>query len=84
MIENGEVGGVEPAERDGPEGDGPDIGGDLFFETDVLAAEEMADVDPGGVPADASVGGDLSDLEVSWILQGEELRREGPRRGLID
>ena len=83
MIENGELGRVEPAERDGPEGDGPDVGGDLF-ETDVLAAEEMADVDPGGVPPDASIGGDLSDLEVSWILQGEELRREGPGRGLID
>ena len=55
MIENGELGRVEPAERDGPEGDGPDIGGDLF-ETDVFAAEEMTDVDPCGVPSDASIG----------------------------
>jgi len=44
---------VEPAERDGTERDGPDIGGDLF-ESDVLAAEEMRDVDPSGVPSDAT------------------------------
>ena len=83
MIEDGELGCVKPAERDGAEGDGPDVVGDLF-EPDVLAGEEMADVDPGGMPPDASVGGDLTELEVSRILGGEELRREGPRRGLID
>ena len=83
MIEDGEFGGVKPAERDGPEGDGPDIVGDLF-ETDVLTAEELRDVDPGGVPADASVGRDFTYLEVSRVFRREELRREGPCGGPID
>jgi hypothetical protein len=83
VIEDGELGGVKPTERDGPEGDGPYIVGD-FFESDVFASEEMADVDPCGVPADASVGGDFSHLEVSGVFRREQLGREGSRGGLID
>ena len=48
MVEDGSLADVKPAERDRPEVDGPDIIGD-FLESDVFAAEEVDDVDPGGI-----------------------------------
>lgn len=55
VIEDGRFADVEPAERDGPEVDGPDVVVDLL-EPDVLAAKQMGDIDPVGVPSDAAVG----------------------------
>ena len=78
MIENGASAGVKPAERDGSEGDGPDVVGDLL-ESDVLAAEQMRDVDPSAVPTDPSVAGDLPDFEVRRIVGMLELGRERTR-----
>jgi hypothetical protein len=83
MSEDGSSTCMEPAEGDGPERDLPDIVVD-FFETDVLAAQEVADVDPGGVPSDAAVGGDLPDLEVDRVRRHEELGGEGTSRRLVD
>ena len=59
MIEDGSFSYVKPTEGDRAEVDGPDIVGDLL-EANVFAAEQMRDVDPGGVPSDAAVGGDLT------------------------
>jgi hypothetical protein len=73
---------VEPAERDGTEVYGPDARGDLL-EPDVLAAEQVADVDPGRVPPDPTVRGDLSDLEMGRVLGRAQLGRHGPGRGLV-
>lgn len=79
MIEDGRFADVKPAERDGAEVDGPDVVVDLL-EPDVLTAEQMGDVDPFGVPSDASVGGDLPcsracieafDIEVLAVLEHE-------------
>ena len=47
VIEDGRFADVEPAERDGPEVDGPDVVVDLL-EPDVLAAKQMGDIDPVG------------------------------------
>ncbi len=51
MIEDGSFSYVKPTEGDRAEVDGPDIVRDLL-EANVLAAEQMRDVDPGGVPSD--------------------------------
>ena len=76
MIKDGSFSYVKPTERDRAEVDGPDIVGDLL-EADVFAAEQMRDVDPGGVPSDSAVGGDLTGLEVSGVVGCLELLREG-------
>ena len=76
MVEDGFFVYVEPAERDGSEVDGPDARGDLF-EADELAAEQVADVDPGLVPADPTVARDLADLEVRGVLGRTQLGRHG-------
>ena len=55
--------------------DGPDAWGDLL-ESDVLAAEQVADVDPASVPADTAVGADFADLEVSRVVRRADLRGE--------
>ena len=55
MIEDGSFADVKPTEGDGPEVDDPDVVVDLL-EPDVLAAEQMGDIDPGGAPSDAAVG----------------------------
>jgi hypothetical protein len=55
-----------------PEVDGPDVVVDLL-EADELGAEQMGDVDPCARPADAAIGGDLSDLEVGGVLRRVEL-----------
>ena len=83
MIEDGTSTGVQPAERDGSEVDGPDVVSDLL-ETDVLSGEQMGDEDALAGPADAGVGGDLTDLEVGWVLGRLELGRERTGRRPID
>ena len=54
MVEDGSFIYMEPTERDGTKEDGPDAGRDLL-EADEFATEQMRDVDPRGVPADATV-----------------------------
>lgn len=68
---------MEATEFDGSEIDFPEAVVDLL-EADVLLGEEMADVDPAGVPADAAVVADAADLEVGRVLEGWELLGEGP------
>ncbi len=72
MVEDGSFVYVEPSEGNGTEEDSPDAWGDLL-ETDELAAEQMRDVDPDGVPANSSIARDLSDLEVRGILGRAQL-----------
>ena len=76
MIEDGSFSYVKPTEGDGAEVDGPDIVGDLL-EANVFAGEQMRDVDPGGVPSDAAVGGDLTGLEVGGVVGRLKLLGEG-------
>lgn len=83
MIEDGSFVYMKPAKQNGPEEDGPDAEADLF-EADVEAAEELRDVDPSGVPSDASVGGDFACLEVGGVLEGWEFGGERPDRGFVD
>ena len=54
VVEDGTFSYVQPAERDGAKGDGPDVVVDLF-ETDVVSTEQVRDVDPEGVPSDTSI-----------------------------
>ena len=54
-----------------------------FDETDVLLPQDVADVDPALVPADAAVGADPAHLVVGGVLERRQLRRIRPRRGLI-
>jgi hypothetical protein len=68
---------MEATEFDGSEIDFPEAVVDLF-EADVLLSEEMADVDPAGVPTDAAVATDAADLEVSGVLEGRQLYGERP------
>ena len=70
MVDDGSFFYVQPPEVEVVEVDGPDAGADLL-EADELAAEQLADVDPGGLPSDAAVGADLSDLEVGRVLRWE-------------
>ena len=77
MVEDGSFVYVQPTEGEGAEVDGPDAWGDLL-ETDVFATEEVADVDPAGVPADAAVRADLANLEVSRVLRRADLRGKRP------
>ena len=78
MVENGFFFYVQPAEGERTEVDGPDGWGDLL-EPDVLAAKEVADVDPSGVSADAAVRADFADLEVGRILGRPDPRGERPQ-----
>ncbi len=50
---------------------GPDAVVD-FFEADVLIREDVTDVYPVGVPANAPVTTDAPDFEMGWILDGRE------------
>jgi len=83
VIEDGSFVYMKPAKQNGPEEDSPNAEADLF-EADVEAAEELRDVDPCGVPSDASVGGDFTCLEVGWVLEGWEFGRERSDRGFVD
>jgi len=83
VVEDDAATGMQPAERDGSEGDRPDAVGYLF-EPDELAAEQVADIDPGGVPSDAAIGRDFSDLEVGGVVGRLGLGRHGPLRRLVD
>jgi len=83
VIEDRASANVKPAERDESEVDGPDIVGDLL-ESDVLATEQIRDEDAQAGPADASVGGDLPDLEVSRVLGVLQLCWERTGRRSID
>lgn len=69
---------VEPAESHGSEVYVPDSVSD-FFEADVLAFEDVADVDLSVVEADAAVGADVAQFEVIGIVDvgqfGWELTR---------
>ncbi len=76
MIEDGSFVYMKPAKKNGPEEDGPDAEADLF-EADVEAAEELRDVDPCGVPSDASVRGDFTCHDVGGVLEGWESGGEG-------
>ncbi len=67
-VKNDEEFFVEPTERSGAEVDLPQ-GWPDGFEPDELVAQSRADVDPAGVPADASVRRDRSDLEVLGVLE---------------
>ena len=73
---------MEAAEPDGTEVDVPEVVVDLF-EADELSGEYVADVDPAGVPSDASVPADPSDLEVSGVLDGGQVFRERSWRGRV-
>ncbi len=68
---------MEATEFDGSEIDFPEAVIDLF-EADVLLCQQMADVDPVRVPADAAVATDAADLEVSGVLEGRQLLGERP------
>ena len=76
VIEDGRFSYVKPSEGHGTEVHGPDIVGDLF-EANVFAAEQMGDVDPGGVPSDSAVGGDLAGLEEGGVVGRLRLLGEG-------
>ncbi len=82
-VENDEEFFVKPPEGSGSEVDLPQSGPD-GFEPDELVAQSRADVDPARVPADASVGRDLSDLEVLGVLDGREDVGVGPKGGSVD
>ena len=82
MVEDGSFVYVKPAERDRPEEGGPDARSDLL-EADVLAAEQVGDVDPDGVPPNPAVCGDLSNLEVRGVLRRSELRGHGSWRACV-
>ena len=60
---------VELAEFDGTKIGVPDPIVDLL-EADPFAFEDAADVDPGGAPANAGVGGDSAHLELGRIFDG--------------
>ncbi len=62
---------VKASEFNGTEIDFPEPVVDLF-ECHELLSQEVADVDPAGVPADASIATDAADLEVGWVLEGWE------------
>ena len=81
-IHDAEVGLIEPAEVDGTVEDGPDVLGDLF-KADEGVFEQAADEDLPTLPAERGIAGDAAELEVSRVLQGPGLRREGPGRGGI-
>lgn len=49
MVKVGSFSCVQPAERDGPEADSPDILVDLF-EADVCGSKRVGDIHPDGVP----------------------------------
>jgi len=59
---------MEAAQPERAEVDVPEVVVD-FLEAYVLAAEDVTDIDPVGVPPDAAVVADLSDLEVVRILE---------------
>ena len=55
-----------------------------FGESDELPAEDDGDVDPVVGPTDATVGGDLPDLEDRGVIEGGELMRDTPRRRHVE
>ena len=67
-VKNDEEFFVKPTKGSGAEVDLPESRTD-GFEPDEVVAQSRADIDPSGVPADASVSRDLSDLEVLGILE---------------
>lgn len=48
-----------------------------FFKTDVFLGQDVADIDPVGVPADPAVLADESDLDVGRVLQRRQAGGEG-------
>jgi len=82
VVKDGYFSFMQPAERDGSEGNGPDVLGDVFA-LDVFASEQVGDIDPGGMLADTAVSGDFAGLEVCRVLGQAELARERPGRGSI-
>ena len=66
-VENDEEFFVKPPEGSRSEVELPQRGTD-GFEGDELVAQRRADIDPTGVPADASVRRDFTDLEVLRVL----------------
>jgi hypothetical protein len=73
---------VEAAKEERAEEDGPDTKVD-FFEADVFFSQDVGDVEPVGVPADAAVSGDAADFEVGRIVDGRDGVGEGSRGGLV-
>ena len=66
---------MESTQPDGSEVDVPEVVVDLL-EADALGGQDVAHIDPVGVPSDASVPADSSDLEVSRVLDRREVFRE--------
>ena len=50
-----------------------------FLEADILAGAGNADVDPGTVPADATVVANITSFKMSWVLKRRQLRAKGTR-----
>ena len=82
-VKNDEEFFVKPPEGNGSEVDLPQSWTD-GFERDELVAQRRADVDPTRVPADASVCGDLSDLEVLGVFERREELGVGSKSRSID
>jgi hypothetical protein len=59
---------VESAQQHGTEVDRAGAVGDLL-ESDVLLEQGVADIDPSGLPSDASVATDATDIEVAGVLR---------------
>ncbi len=82
-VENDEEFFVKPPEGSRSEVDLPQSWTD-GFEGDELVAQRRADVDPTGVPPDASVCRDLSDLEVLGVLERREDVGVGSKSRSVD
>lgn len=71
MIVDTVVAFIEPAQVDGTEEDIPRASSE-GFETDGQFAEDVGDVDPPGVPANAAVAGDAPGFEVAGVLDRQD------------
>ena len=67
---------MESPEFDRPIIHGPDIVVD-FFESDVFATKDVADIDPVGFPADAAVPADQAHFPVIWVFDSWQTSRQG-------
>ncbi len=73
----------KPSEQNRAEVDVPGLVIDLL-EADMEAAEDLADPEPLGVPANAPVAANLTDLVVSGVDEVFEVLRVRPVRGPIE
>lgn len=74
---------IEAAQDERAEVDGIDAIGDVL-EGDVLAGEDVGDVEEAVIPADGAIATDSAELEVGGIMEDRQCPWEDPSRGSVE